>query len=81
MNGQQKPSNDSHGLVGKWQIVPKEGPRPQSAIEYDRKSEPIKTNPDYGNQLFAYIEKMSKRRAEKKRASQEASAESNSQIN
>lgn len=62
-------SNDALGLTGQWQIVPKEGPRPLSAIEFDRKSDaPGKPGPDYGNQISAYRRKIERLREEKKRA-------------
>lgn len=37
MKGIINTNNDKLGLAGKWFAVPKEGPRPESAILFDRK--------------------------------------------
>ena len=81
MNGQNKHSNDLLGLTGKWHTVPPEGPRPQSAIDYDRKSDTKKWTPDYGIQLGQYMRKAALLREEKKRArDNEATAKTDNQV-
>lgn len=64
-----KINNDQLGLTKIWYTVPPEAVRPQSAIDFDRKSvAPTKKIPDYGNQLGTRIRAAELRRAQKKRA-------------
>lgn len=82
MNGQKTISNDRLGLTGVWHLVPEEGPRPESAILFDRKVDPAKKIPEYNGQLAEYIRKAKLRREEKQRASDnEHAAQADSQVN
>lgn len=80
MNGQNKQSTDRLGLTGKWHGIPKEVQRPQSAIDYDRKSD--KEVKQYDSQLIEYMNRKALERAEKKRrAANQDSASADNQVN